>query len=138
MLFIIFSCFCAHHDASSVIIIPFHVAAAYVCQQASDCGEVDRVLFVLFENLMHTIPADSKMLIGGDDMDYFTVKEMGEKWGLSGRRVTYYCEAERIEGALKKGNLWLVPMDAEKPADGRTKSNRQRREAENDETYFIG
>ena len=54
-------------------------------------------------------------------MDYLTVKEMGEKWGISGRRVTYYCEAGRIEGALKKGNLWLIPADVEKPKDGRYK-----------------
>ena len=54
-------------------------------------------------------------------MDYLTVKEMGEKWGISGRRVTYYCEAGRIKGAEKKGYMWLVPVDAEKPADGRYK-----------------
>jgi hypothetical protein len=58
---------------------------------------------------------------GGADMDYLTVKEMGEKWDISGRRVTYYCKAGRIRGALKKGNLWLVPADAEKPKDARRK-----------------
>jgi len=58
-------------------------------------------------------------------MDYLTVKEMGEKWGISGRRVTYYCEAGRIDGALKKGYMWLVPKDAEKPKDGRYKSNKE-------------
>lgn len=58
-------------------------------------------------------------------MDYLTVREMGEKWGISGRRVTYFCEAGRISGALKKGNLWLVPKDAEKPVDGRKKENRK-------------
>ena len=54
-------------------------------------------------------------------MDYLTVKEAGEKWGISGRMVTYYCVDDRIKGAIKKGNLWLVPTDAEKPADGRFK-----------------
>ena len=54
-------------------------------------------------------------------MDYLTVKEAGEKWGITGRMVTYYCEAGRIDGAIKKGNLWLVPANAEKPADGRYK-----------------
>ena len=56
-------------------------------------------------------------------MNYLTVKETGEKWGVSGRMVTYYCEAGRIKGSLKKGNLWLVPADAEKPKDGRYKAN---------------
>jgi hypothetical protein len=58
-------------------------------------------------------------------MDYLTVKEMGEKWGISGRRVTYFCEAGRIKGAEKKGNLWLVPIDAERPKDGRYKTNKK-------------
>lgn len=57
-------------------------------------------------------------------MNYLTVKEMGEKWGISGRRVTYFCEAGRIKGALKKGNLWLVPKDAERPKDGRMKGGK--------------
>ncbi len=52
-------------------------------------------------------------------MDYLTVKEAGSKWGVTSRMATYYCEQGRIPGALKKGNLWLIPKDAEKPADGR-------------------
>ena len=52
-------------------------------------------------------------------MEYLTVKEAGEKWGLTGRMVNYYCSSGRIKGAVKKGNLWLVPESAEKPIDGR-------------------
>jgi hypothetical protein len=55
-------------------------------------------------------------------MEYLTVREAGEKWGISARMVTYYCVDGRIEGAEKKGNLWLVPNGAEKPLDGRTKT----------------
>jgi hypothetical protein len=54
-------------------------------------------------------------------MDYLTVKEAGKKWGISARMVTYHCVAGRIEGAIKKGNLWLVPANAEKPKDLRYK-----------------
>jgi hypothetical protein len=57
-------------------------------------------------------------------MDYLTVKEAGAKWGITGRMVMYYCESERIPGAEKKGNLWLIPASAEKPEDGRYKSKR--------------
>ena len=56
-------------------------------------------------------------------MDYLTVKETGEKWGITGRMVTYYCEAGRIDGAIKKGNLWLVPANAVKPVDARYKES---------------
>jgi hypothetical protein len=55
-------------------------------------------------------------------MDYLTVKEMGGKWGITARMVTYYCAGGRIAGAEKKGNLWLVPSDAPKPRDGRRKN----------------
>ena len=53
-------------------------------------------------------------------MEYLTVKEAGEKWGLTARMVNYYCSAGRIDGAVKKGNLWLVPANVEKPSDMRT------------------
>lgn len=52
-------------------------------------------------------------------MEYLTVKEAGEKWGVTARMVNYYCSAGRIKGVIKKGNLWLVPVNAEKPVDGR-------------------
>ena len=52
-------------------------------------------------------------------MDYLTVKEAGEKWGISSRMVSYYCVQNRIQGAIKKGNLWLIPSNAQKPKDKR-------------------
>lgn len=57
-------------------------------------------------------------------MDYLTVKEAGEKWGLGSRIVTLYCAEGRIDGAVKKGNLWLVPRNAVKPEDRRRKQSR--------------
>ena len=57
-------------------------------------------------------------------MDYLTVKEAGAKWGITSRMVNYYCAAGRIAGAVKKGNLWLIPSNAGKPIDGRTQGGR--------------
>jgi len=54
-------------------------------------------------------------------MEYLTVYEVVEKWGVTSRMVNYYCHAGRIPGAIKKGNLWLIPPDAEKPTDKRYK-----------------
>ena len=53
-------------------------------------------------------------------MDYLTAKETGKKWGITARMVNYYCVTERIPGAEKKGDLWLIPIDANKPFDGRS------------------
>ena len=52
-------------------------------------------------------------------MDYMTLKEAAEKWGVTPRRVNYYCAAGRIPGAV-----WLIPKNAEKPIDGRTKQGK--------------
>ena len=38
---------------------------------------------------------------GGIDMDYMTLKEAGEKWGVTPRWINYYCSAGRIPGAVK-------------------------------------
>lgn len=52
-------------------------------------------------------------------MLYLTVKEAAEKWGLGTRIVTLYCVENKIEGAVKRGNLWLIPEHARRPADKR-------------------
>jgi hypothetical protein len=58
-------------------------------------------------------------------MEYLTIKEAGEKWNITSRMVNYYCSAGRIKRAVKKGNLWLVPAKAKKPADNRFKGERK-------------
>lgn len=57
-------------------------------------------------------------------MDYMTLREAGEKWGVSPRWINYYCAADRIPGAVKMAGVWLIPKDAEKPADGRLKKSK--------------
>lgn len=50
---------------------------------------------------------------------YFSLREMVEKWGVSERRINQYCAQGRIPGAQKIGNAWAIPADAEKPKDPR-------------------
>lgn len=54
-------------------------------------------------------------------MDYMKVSEAAEKWGLSTRRVRILCQENRIEGVIRKGNLYMIPTDAKKPEDARSK-----------------
>jgi len=54
-------------------------------------------------------------------MDYISVKAASEKWGISERRIQKLCEENRIEGVLKFGRAWMIPKEAEKPADARCK-----------------
>ena len=57
-------------------------------------------------------------------MDYMTLKEASEKWGISTRQINYYCTEDRILGAVKMAGVWLVPKNADKPIDGRTKQGK--------------
>ena len=57
-------------------------------------------------------------------MDYMTLKETSEKWGVSVRQINYYCAGGRIHGAVKMAGVWLLPKDAEKPVDMRTKQGK--------------
>lgn len=54
-------------------------------------------------------------------MDYISVKAASEKWGISERRIQKLCEENRIESIEKFGRAWMIPKDAEKPADSRRK-----------------
>ena len=60
-------------------------------------------------------------------MDYMTLREAGEKWGISPRQINSYCSDGRIPGAVKMATIWLIPKDAEKPIDGRTKLGKERK-----------
>ena len=53
---------------------------------------------------------------------YITVKEAAAKWGISDRRIRVLCSEGKIPGAYQEGRGWKIPIDAEKPADGRFRS----------------
>ena len=53
---------------------------------------------------------------------YMAVKEAAAKWNISDRRIRVLCSEGKIPGAYQEGRGWKIPIDAEKPADGRFKS----------------
>ena len=60
-------------------------------------------------------------------MEYMSAREAADKWGISQRRVAILCSENRIEGAQKAGNNWIIPEDAQKPADARIKTGKYRK-----------
>ena len=58
-------------------------------------------------------------------MELWTTKDAAEQWGISMRRVQALCEANKIDGAVLLGRMWLIPMNTPKPVDGRTKQAKQ-------------
>jgi hypothetical protein len=58
-------------------------------------------------------------------MEYMSALEAAKKWGISERRVQKLCEENRIQGVSKFGYMWLIPINAEKPIDRRTKVGKE-------------
>lgn len=56
--------------------------------------------------------------------DFMNIKEASEKWALSPRRVQNLCQGGAVDGAVRFGRAWMIPKDAPRPPDGRTKQAR--------------
>ena len=53
-------------------------------------------------------------------MEYMTTTTAVNKWGISERRIRQLLSNGRIEGAIKIGNTWNIPVNATKPVDKRS------------------
>lgn len=52
---------------------------------------------------------------------FMTTKEASVKWNISERRINVLCKEGRIPDAYKENKRWMIPANAEKPADKRLK-----------------
>lgn len=57
-------------------------------------------------------------------MEYISAREASKKWGISQRRVAVLCSENRIDNVQMVGNTWIIPANAQKPADGRNAKSR--------------
>ncbi len=57
-------------------------------------------------------------------MEYITIKEASEKWGVSVRRIQAMCNGDLIPGAKRFGRAWAIPENAVKPVDKRIKTGK--------------
>ena len=57
-------------------------------------------------------------------MDYITVKDAAEKWGVSPRRVQILCSQDRVKGAYRFGKSWMIPSNAVLPNARRTEEEK--------------
>lgn len=57
-------------------------------------------------------------------MEYLSISQTAEKWGVSRRRIQVLCSENRVQGAVRIGFAWAIPIDAKKPADARIKSGK--------------
>jgi hypothetical protein len=46
---------------------------------------------------------------------YIKAEVFAEHWNVSVRQVESLCKSGRIDGAVKFGNTWAIPIEAKKP-----------------------
>ena len=61
-------------------------------------------------------------------MDKITAQEVALKWNLSLRTVQNLCKQGKISGAQKFGKNWMIPAEAKRPIDGRSKEAKAAKE----------
>ena len=52
-------------------------------------------------------------------MEYMKVSQAAEKWGISARRVRALCAERKIDGVIRKGKLYLIPISGQRSASAR-------------------
>jgi hypothetical protein len=58
-------------------------------------------------------------------MDWMTTREAADLWGVTIRRVQDLCDNGALDGAMRIGQIWVIPKSTPKPLDGRTKLARE-------------
>ena len=74
----------------------------------------------MFYLLLFYIFADMVIYYSGEKVrtkmiNYLSVTEAAQKWGVSERSVRGYCADGKIQGAVRKGKTWQLPENAQKP-----------------------
>jgi len=59
------------------------------------------------------------------ELDWISVRQAADKWGITDRRVQALCKNGQVEGVMRLGRAWLIPKDAPKPTDGRVNNGRK-------------
>ncbi len=54
--------------------------------------------------------------------EMISIREAAERWKITERRVSTLCKDGKIAGAKKSSNRWMIPADAQKPADRRIRT----------------
>jgi hypothetical protein len=70
------------------------------------------------------LPVLTEEFVLMNEHDFMTICQAADKWNITVRRAQVLCAEGRIEGAFRLGRAWIIPRDAEKPADARIKSGK--------------
>ena len=65
------------------------------------------------------------------ELEWISPEQASEIWGITKRQVQSLCSKGKIQGVKRLGHAWLIPKDAQRPVDGRTKAAKQAKETKN-------
>ena len=55
-------------------------------------------------------------------MHFLKIEEVAARWQISPRAVQILCKEGKIDGAQRFGRAWMIPENAARPIDRRTRS----------------
>ena len=58
-------------------------------------------------------------------MEYTSIEDMARAWNMTARNLQILCKSGKIDGATRFGRAWMIPKDAAKPLDKRTRAARE-------------
>jgi len=61
------------------------------------------------------------------ELNFMSARQAAEKWNITDRQVQSLCSQGKIKDATRLGREWLIPKDAPRPLDGRTKVAKQKK-----------
>ena len=62
------------------------------------------------------------------ELEWISAQEAAERWNITIRQVQSLCAKGKINGVMRFGRAWLIPKNAPRPIDGRTKIAKQKKE----------
>lgn len=62
-------------------------------------------------------------------IEFITVQEAAQKWNTTGNRVQALCRERAVDGAVKKGGIWLIPASTNKPMRPPQKNEQEKQKA---------
>lgn len=70
-------------------------------------------------------------------MNYMTVFEAAELWGVTPQQVSVLCRNNKVEGACKIKGKWCIPSGASKPEDGRKHREKKKKHIKDAKFRYI-